>query len=342
MNIIKIAMAAVFLGIAITSVYSDTKSGIISNRLIALGVLLAIFLDLIAYIFSLRDVLQVFLINFGIVTVLSLLLFFTHSFAGGDSKLAIVFALLYPADCCFLIGKFPYTLVAAICLAIFWGYIYLLVSALVSIFNGKFMITREYVIRYLKSYILQIFLITLLYISLLNLVIVGVNRYIVKVPSTVTLVLCLLLSFLIGQIDILKKRPVWSAALVITVILTIVFRVFPLSINPVNYIFSFLLILCQMTIRPTLYQTININELHQGMILSTLTSLMMQNSRMQGLPSISKEDLGSRLTEEEVNCVQEWAQNRNIETVSIVKKIPFAIFLVLGYLSYFLVWCILR
>lgn len=99
-----------------------------------------------------------------------------------------------------------------------------------------------------------------------------------------------------------------------------------------------LLLLCQMTIRTSLYQEVKICDLKKGMILSSISSMLMQNSRVRGLPPISSEDLKSRLTEDQVESIGRWASSRNVLTVTVVRKIPFAIFILAGFLSYFVIW----
>lgn len=97
-----------------------------------------------------------------------------------------------------------------------------------------------------------------------------------------------------------------------------------------------------MTIKTILYEEIKIADLKKGMILSTISSMMMQNSRVRGLPSVSTEDLKSRLTEEQVNSICRWSKSRKIETITIVRKIPFAIFIFSGFLSYFVIWGVIK
>ena len=79
------------------------------------------------------------------------------------------------------------------------------------------------------------------------------------------------------------------------------------------------------------------------MILSAFSSMMMQSSKITGLPGISTEDLRNRLTEEEAESVRRWGKSaKGVSEVSIVKKIPFAIFLAMGYACYFVIWRIVR
>lgn len=97
-----------------------------------------------------------------------------------------------------------------------------------------------------------------------------------------------------------------------------------------------------MTIRTDLYERIKIADLKKGMILSMGSSMLMQGSRVRGLPGISSEDLKSRLTETEVNSIIRWGKGKEIDDLIIVKKIPFAIFIFLGFISYFLIWSVVK
>lgn len=97
-------------------------------------------------------------------------------------------------------------------------------------------------------------------------------------------------------------------------------RVVPFSFRLENYILVIVLLLCQMTIRTDLYERIKIADLKKGMILSMGSSMLMQGSRVRGLPGISSEDLKSRLTETEVNSIIRWGKGKEIDDLVIVKK----------------------
>ena len=79
------------------------------------------------------------------------------------------------------------------------------------------------------------------------------------------------------------------------------------------------------------------------MILSTASTLQMQTSRVRGLPGISHEDLRDRLTEEQANSVRRWGKTeKGNEMVTIMRRVPFALFLAIGYIVYFLMWSVLK
>jgi len=150
------------------------------------------------------------------------------------------------------------------------------------------------------------------------------------------------LAWFIGKSVLLKKWILVICVYLLNIGIGLFFRFLPFSLNPENYIMVVVLLIFQMTIKTILYEEIKIADLKKGMILSTISSMMMQNSRVRGLPSVSTEDLKSRLTEEQVNSICRWSKSRKIETITIVRKIPFAIFIFSGFLSYFVIWGVIK
>lgn len=140
----------------------------------------------------------------------------------------------------------------------------------------------------------------------------------------------------------IEKWQIVVGIYVIDIVIGLLLGFVPFSFNPENYILVIFLLLCQMTIRTSLYQEVKVCDLKRGMILSSVSSMLMQNSRVRGLPPISSEDLRSRLTEEQVDSIGRWASSRNIIAVTVVRKIPFAIFIFAGFLSYFIIWGIVK
>ena len=79
------------------------------------------------------------------------------------------------------------------------------------------------------------------------------------------------------------------------------------------------------------------------MILSQVSSLLMQNSRIEGLPPVSDESLDSRLTTEEAESIVRWSKTKNgLKQITIVRKIPFAVFITSGALAYLLARGVLK
>ena len=79
------------------------------------------------------------------------------------------------------------------------------------------------------------------------------------------------------------------------------------------------------------YKTVSVEKLREGMVLDTPSSALFQKSFIEGLPSISTEDLRSKLSIEEISAIRQWSKTENGKSeLVIVKKLPFGLFLAIG------------
>ncbi len=342
MAVFDYVLLSLMICLGITAALSDIRSGIIPNKLIAGFAVIGVILDFIYYGILARDVLLVFLINVLVTTIISLCLYFTHALAGGDCKLIPVLSMLYPAGMYLTYGRSSITLFASICFAIFFGYIYLLLAAIWSLITGETRVTAFYIkktlVAYLKSYITAT-----IYVMAVNLAFAFIDVHLIKVNAWIVWVGCIIAAWSSGRIALLKKKEMIAVILLIDVGLTALLRVIPFSLNPTTYLFTAVLLLCQMTIKTNLYKQIPTLQVRKGMILSTVSSVMMQNSGIEGLPGISAEDLRNRLSDTEAESVRRWGKStKGLKDITIVKKIPFAIFIAMGYVAYFIIWSIVQ
>jgi len=86
------------------------------------------------------------------------------------------------------------------------------------------------------------------------------------------------------------------------------------------------------------YKDIPTSSVESGMILSSATTLLFQTSSVRHLPTNYSEDMSARLTEEEANAVRRWEHSvKGKPSVIIVRKIPFAVFIPLGFLLFIII-----
>lgn len=318
---------------------SDLKSGIVRNRTLGVFLLFAIILDAVCYGYFARDLLVDFAVNVFVVFLASLVLFYTHSFAGGDCKMAIVLATLFPAKCYLVVWGYPYTLLLALALALATGYCYLLARALWGIASGKATMAFDYVKDSLLSF-LKTYVAAMSYILLIGCVAVAFSKVNLEVNVWALRILCMLTALCVGRFCVLRSWLLFSSAAALAVVLSVAMGAAPVTLNPSGWLLVLILFLCQTTIKTSLYENIKVNELEKGMILSTISSLPMQASITRNLPGISTENLRSRLSEEEVASVKIWAKATHTETLTVVKKMPFAIFITAGYFLYGFLWAV--
>ena len=319
---------------------SDLRYGMIYNKVLAVFLVLALAVDAVYYIFFVQDLFLDFIANVLVVSAVSLYLFYSHTFAGGDCKMMIVAALLFPARLYWVLGNSNITLVFTIAFAVLAGYCYLLVSSIWSIITKKVVITFDYIKNYLFNF-LKSYLTAMIYISLLNRLLSVVYSFGFEINVWITRGVCLLAAWCIGRYSYFKKWALLVPAACIGLVISAATRTSPISLDPENYILVLALLVCQMAIRTTIYEKVEVARLKKGMILTTFSSMLMQTSITKGLPGISTEDLKSRLTDEEIESIQIWAKATHTESLMIVKKIPFAIFISIGILLYCSMWGLL-
>lgn len=341
MIVIEILFMFELISLGIITSITDVKDGYIYNKVLFIYSVITVPFGIIYYGYFARDLLCLFLVNLGFVTIISLFLFYTHSFAGGDCKLTIVMAMLYPANYYLAYGKVNITLYFALCLAIFYGYVYLLGFSIYALIKEKTKITREYIKGYCVSF-LKSFVSVSGYICAINLLCIYVSIFGIYVNEWIIRIVCIIIALIVGKSKMLKKRAMVLGIYIVDLVGGLLFGIIPFSFNLENYVMVVILLLCQMIIKTSLYDEVQIIYLKKGMILSRISSILMQNSRIRGLPPVSSENLKSRLTEEQILSIKRWANSRNVTSVTVVRKIPFAMFIFSGFLSYFIIWSVVR
>ena len=87
------------------------------------------------------------------------------------------------------------------------------------------------------------------------------------------------------------------------------------------------------------YQLIATEQVKAGMILAGETVIMFQKSKVHSLPSDPSEELTARISEEEAMAVKRWGQSsKGKPNIWIIRKVPFAIMIYIGFIG----WVLLR
>ncbi len=310
--------------VLIIGTYTDLKYGIISNKLLVPFIIIGFFYKLC---FSLS--INLFkIILFAIF--ISLFLFYMKIWAGGDCKLYLTIILLMPNY--FIESSFSGIsfIIWIPIFAFLIGYIYIIGDSFYQKIkqhkennNLKSKVKNDF-IRYLKYYIVIILIsyclsILMSYVNLqvnmwlYTLLIFGIIYLIVKtgvLENNFVILAIVLLDIFIGIIQIdsfFNKRQflVWLA-----VILSSFIKHFNNDYN---------------------YEEITVDQLIPGMILSTSSSYIFFNDTLSKYKKISDETLRSRLTEEDIEKINDLKNKRNyIHKITIMKKIPFALFISLS------------
>ena len=338
MEIIETALLICLLCVCIYGAASDIKSGIISNRVLLPYSCIGIVLDIVYYIIQHKEYQAAFVVNFIIAVGSALFFYLVHIWAGGDSKMLITCMLLYPVRCCYTYHGSKGTFYFVIMFSFAIGFLYLVFSSFAERIRKKNAIDKSMVIKFVKDFFIR-YLILTVYSALFTLI----NRIIISkffILSSLSLSICYFaIPWIVAKLDILQKKTVILFVLSVDIILAAVNGIMPVDLHLRSYIIILVSALIQALLVEYNYETIKTSEVQKGMILSLPTTMLFMNSRVKGLPGLSKEDLSSRLTEDEAASVRKWESSvggRN--EVIIVRKIPFGIFISAGVFLYFIFW----
>lgn len=328
---------AIILGI-ITSI-TDIKENRISNKTLLIFGIAGTALTIAQYVLKTNIIWNAYFVNLTLVIVFSLVLYFLHIWAAGDSKLLSVLGILIPANYCMLAGKLVPWGVIVVALSFVVSFAYLLIESIWLFINHKGEFSFKNVTKNTKQFLIA-YVRNIIYISFALKLENSFAKEWFSEHSWAILGINISLILLISSFEFLKKLPVVITTLVLSVSLSIYTGEWFLSLSRLKY---YLLVVVIMLIRLMIseynYTTIPTSEVKKGMILSSFTTIFMSKSRVKGLPDISKEDMRSRLTAEEAEAVVHWGKSKNgLKEVQIVRKVPYAIFIFSGLLIYFVIW----
>ena len=317
--------------------YFDIKKGIIPNKLIVISAVPVICLDVIYYSFYAKDYFKLFIINFAILSVLSILMYALNLWAAGDSKLLFLIVLAIP-------GRMYNSEVGArlspalfiIVLTFSVAFIYVIIESAFLIIKNKTKLSLDFSIRTIVKFLKQYYC-CFIYISFIN---YGINILFPSFSASNSYLIIFLNLFL--AIVISKFKFFFNKiAVIIFSVLTISLMVFFYIKNPMSapnikvYIYLAILLILRAIAERFNYKEIETSNIKPGMILSYGTVLNFIPSKVKGLPESTTEDMRSRITQDEVESILRWKDSKYGEDkITIVRKIPFAIFMSIGSLLY--------
>jgi len=329
MIFVKSFLISVLIVEGIVCSFSDIRANKISNKNIVIGMSAAVLCNIVYFILAGTENLLSFLINVAAAVVVSFLMYALHIWAGGDVKLFVLFSLLIPAD--LLKQKTPISTVTIFITAFSLAFIYLLLESLFmlikkekipfkstfkfsakSFLNCMFFITAtQFLLRTILANYYYEYLAAFL---LLNVILVLVFNNLKFLQNNISFCICAIISLTGFVFSIINKQYSFDIKSIIITVSVILFRGLAEKFN---------------------YKEIKTTDIKRGMILSYGTVLCFVNSRVKGLPSFTTEDMSSRITQEEADAICRWAVSKNgKETIVILRKIPFAIFITLGFVIY--------
>jgi len=115
----------------------------------------------------------------------------------------------------------------------------------------------------------------------------------------------------------------------------VLFRGFRVDNVAWNSVFVIVLFMCRWFAEQYNYQEIKTDDVKEGMVLSYMTVSFFQKSKVKGLPVYTQESIKTRITAEETESIHRWKTSKyGKDTIVIVRKIPFAIFICIGLIVF--------
>ncbi len=259
--------------------------------------------------------------------------------AAGDSKLLFVILLAVPGR--FLSTGNKMELAPAIFIIVFTfslAYIYVVIESIVLTLKNRvkpnLQLGGKKFFIFLKHYYC-----CSVYLIIINYSLVLLFPSFSSENASLIMFFNLFLAILIYKYDFFFKKITVIVASIFAAILLIIYytRYFEAEPNLKIYLYLAILLVVSSVAEKFNYQTIKTEEVKPGMILSWSTVIQLQPSRVQGLPLHTTEDMRSRITKEEADSIIRWKDSKfGQEEISIVRKVPFAIFMSLGSVVYLL------
>lgn len=323
----------ILLGIYVS--YTDIKDGIIQNKILLLMSIMGIIINIVYFIVLKNEFLAIYFTNLIIVSIIAFCFYIFHLWAAGDSKLLICINILFPARL-YDNDKFSFApSINAIIYIFLAAYIYIVIDSIFQFIKGEKFYIKKFDRHKIKKFLVQ-YIISFLYLR-------GIGKILRFVLKDFYYNNQLFFSFVnIFIILIIYNKSVFKKwyFILIAVIINAVFyqNVFINNISLCNYVVLFIVLSLRCLLSGYNYKEIPTNMVTKGMVLSKSTIMYFIPSKVKGLPKVTYEDMRSRLSQEEVEAIIRWKDSKyGKNTITIVLKIPFAIFIIIGELAYFIV-----
>ena len=337
MKLCEILLMSIILVLGIVVIVTDFHAGVIKNKVLLVAIVFGVIINSIYITFFAKNFLLVYLLNWFAVSLISVLLYAFRFWAAGDSKLMITLAFLIPAryyENSLLLISGVYYIIFIFLLA----YLYIIVESIVLAIKKKEYYRKHIEKRFFKEFIYRYF-VSYLYLRTLTLILQSIMGEFYYTNQLFFTFINIFIILYIHEKEVFHKRTIILILFGINALLiiwSILQGSYTVNLDILhNYVIVLLAIFLRYLVSGYNYEEIQTSEVKKGMVLSYATVVGFMPSRVKGLPQTTSEDMSSRITEEEAEAVRRWEKSKyGKNSIIIVRKIPFAIFIVCGTISY--------
>ena len=333
MLICEIVLLLVIAILGIIVVKSDFQFGIIRNNVLKVALIIGVVINVIYLSLFVRFAIKDFFINWVLISILSMLLYFYHFWAAGDSKLLICISFLTPAR--YYVEDTHITGIYYIIFIFLVAYVYIIVDSIIQNVKKKRFFkensfTRNNIVIFLKRYC-----VSYLYLRALSIALQLALRDFYYKNSVLFAFINIFIVILIHEKSFFKNIRTLIVMVVINMGLIVYLVINHQTVFSIEILRNYGIVVLALILKDLVsgynYEEISTASVVKGMVLSYSTVALFGPSRVKGLPQLTYEDMRSRLTDEEVEAIHRWEKSKyGKSTVIIVRKMPFAIFIILG------------
>ncbi len=333
MSLTEALMLAVLLFSCAYVTVTDLKNGIIQNKVIFSSAIIAVILNAVYFIFFAEEFFIAYCLNVGVMSFISIAFYALHIWAAGDSKLLILTIMLIPTRLYFE-GNIVSATVIIIIMIFSFAYIYTVGESVYIGIKEKNLFQVAKFKADIKAMVKQYIKCTCLVMNFDYLFRLLLPEF-YSMNTELIMILNMIVVFLSYSIKIFDQWK-WLLLLAVpTVILHLVTNGFSADFNFRIYILVAIVLVLRIFSEKYNYQTIPTKSVKKGMVLSYSTVMCFAPSRIKGLPSSTTEDIRTRISEEEADSIRRWEDSKYGQAeITIVRKIPFAIFISFGTIVY--------
>lgn len=329
--------------LSIISSITDFKDKKIYNKNIIIAISISICTYTILWKQLEIEYITNYIINFIISIIIAFLFFYFKIWAAGDAKLflAIIFMIPYEIYESDSRNIFPGLYILILIFSI--AFIYIIFETIYLWIKDKEKIEKIKILKNdksdIKEFLIKYFMGYFIILFVNNILIKFFEEFRINNSGLIMLCNMLLLIFIYQIINTKKKELiVLGVFFIANIIYYIIFGFIVYEINIKMLLIVIAIMLFRNVSENYNYQEIKIEDLKPRMILSYQSVFQFYNSKVKGLPQTTTENTDSRLTQEEVESIKRWSKTKKgKETITIVRHMPFAPFMLLGNVIFYVI-----
>ena len=311
----------------IIAAYTDIQTGLIKNRLLLISLIIDIPMVFVYFFISKAGLLE-YSINSLITMGLVLLLYNLGYWAAGDCKLIVLISIAYPMNLYWPINLSFFPMFSLLVFFMSVAYMGIILDTMYCCIKEPEVLKRSVKNmnkrKVVKSYLLN----WICFFSVSS--IIRTVFILIRFDNYYFPIFISLLVFIVLQPVVFRFKQVIVISIIVDAVFLFLNTSIALRIGVTDFAFIILIVLIQNIIKIYNYKSIPVDSLKPGMILSNNTVELLYTN-MIDLRKKGTESLKSRLNDEEVNIIR---SHGGFERVKIVRRMPFAAYMVISLLIY--------